>query len=227
MNPSPALPCPKCGLSEPVQKVSVLYEGNTKEWTETTGSGDSRSTVVRQAKTLLGQRLTPPPKPSAGLDPKWLWWGGCGILAFIAITGGIPACIGLVAAIIGLLVPLGLVAVGVSETGVVTPGMWERLNLPDWAGWGAAVCLGLVVLVVLVVGAWLTARIVGWLRAQYMLSVQNHQRRVAETEAEIPRWERAMEKWQQLYYCTRDDVVFVAGKRAAPSAEMLNYLYEI
>jgi hypothetical protein len=219
--------CPQCGLADPVQKVSVLYEGNTKEWTETTGSGDSRSTVVRQAKTLLGQRLTPPPKPSAGLDPKWLWWGGCGVLAFIALTGGIPACIGLVAAIIGLLVPLGIVAVGVSETGVAPPAILEQLNLPDWAGWAGAACLGLGLLIVLVVGAWLTARVVGWLRAQYSLSLQNHQQRVAETEAELPRWERALEKWKQLYYCTRDDVVFVAGKRPAPSAEMLKYLYEI
>jgi len=219
-----SLVCPNCGLSDPVQKVSVLYEGNTKEWTETTGSGDSRSTVVRQAKTLLGQRLTPPPKPSAGLDPKWVWWGGCGILAFIAITGGIPACIGLA---VGVLIPLGLLLVGVSESGAVSPGMLEQLNLPEWAGWVGAACLGVVGLIVLIVGVWLTVRIVSWLRAQYTLSMQNHQRRVAETEAELPRWERALEKWKQLYYCTRDDVVFMAGKRAAPSAEMLKYLYEI
>lgn len=219
-----SLACPNCGLADPVQKVSVLYEGNTKEWTETTGSGDSRSTVVRQAKTLLGQRLTPPPKPNAGLDPKWIWWGGCGFLAFLALTGGIPACIGLAAA---LLVPLGIVAVGVSETGAVSPGLWEQLNLPDWAGWAGAACLGVVGLIVLIVGVWLTVRVAGWLRTQYTLSMQNHQRRVAETEAELPRWERALEKWNQLYYCTRDDVVFVAGKRAAPSADILKYLYEI
>ncbi len=224
MTTSSSLACPNCGLSDPVQKVSVLYEGNTKEWTETTGSGDSRSTVVRQAKTLLGQRLTPPPKPSAGLDPKWVWWGGCGILAFIAITGGIPACIGLA---VGVLIPLGLLLVGVSESGAVSPGMLEQLNLPEWAGWVGAACLGVVGLIVLIVGVWLTVRIVSWLRAQYTLSMQNHQRRVAETEAELPRWERALEKWKQLYYCTRDDVVFMAGKRAAPSAEMLKYLYEI
>lgn len=221
------LSCPTCGLADPVQKVSVLYEGNTKEWTETTGSGDSRSTVVRQAKTLLGQRLTPPPKPSAGLDPKWLWWGGCGILAFIALTGGIPACIGLVAAIIGILIPLGLVAVGVSESGAVSPGLIEQLNLPDWAGWAMVACVGAVVLVGLLVGVWLTVRIVGWMRTQYTSGQQNYQRRMAETEAELPRWERAIEKWNQLHYCTRDDVVFVPGQRAAPSAEMLSYLYEL
>lgn len=224
---SQSITCPQCGLPDPVQKVSVLYEGNTKEWTETTGSGDDRSTVTRQAKTLLGQRLTPPPKPNAGLDPKWVWWGGCGILAFIALTGGIPTCIGLVAAIIGVLVPLGIVAVGVSESGVVSPGMLEQLNLPEWAGWAGAACVGVVGLIALIVGVWLTARVVGWSRTHYTASVQNHQRRVAETEAELPRWERAREKWNQLYYCTRDDVVFVAGKRAAPSVEMLNYLYEV
>jgi hypothetical protein len=224
MNPSSSLLCPQCGLAEPVQKVSVLYEGNTKEWQETSGSGDDRHTVTRQAKTLLGQRLSPPPKPSAGLNPKVLWWGGCGLLAFIALTAGLPLCFGLVAALVSILVPLGLLT---SETGVVSPGLLEQWNVPDWAGWGALACVGVGVLVVLLVGAWLSVRAYGWLRTQYTASVHNYQKRVVDNAYEVSRWERALEKWNNLYYCSRDDVVFLPGQRAVPSAEMLNYIREL
>ena len=39
-------------------------------------------------------------------------------------------------------------------------------------------------------------------------------------------WERAMSRWQALYYCARDDCVFVPGeRRAAPLAQMQDLLY--
>jgi hypothetical protein len=38
--------------------------------------------------------------------------------------------------------------------------------------------------------------------------------------------ERAIARWDQLYYCSRDDCVFIPGETtSAPLAKMRNYLY--
>ncbi len=43
---------------------------------------------------------------------------------------------------------------------------------------------------------------------------------------EIPLWETAMERWNRLYYCMRDDVVFDPDTEASfRPEEMMNYLY--
>lgn len=40
------------------------------------------------------------------------------------------------------------------------------------------------------------------------------------------RWERAMARWQELYYCARDDRVFIPGEhQAVPVAQMHDLLY--
>lgn len=48
-------------------------------------------------------------------------------------------------------------------------------------------------------------------------------------QVEIPRWERVMERWNQLYYCSRDDCVFIPSTNQAvpvPVSQMRDYLYE-
>lgn len=216
--PSNALFCPQCGLAEPVQKASVLYEGNTKEWQETTGSGDSRHTVTRQAKTLLGQRLSPPAKPNAGINPKWWWWGCAGLTAFLALTFGLPLCLSLAFGLVGLIAPL----VGIAAVDPSLSGMLEQVTIPGWSWAVGAICLGALLLV----GALIAWRASVWAGKTYASQQANYQRRVSDTETEVARWERAMENWRNLYYCARDDVVFLRGKRAAPSAEMQKYIYE-
>lgn len=216
--PSNVLLCPQCGLAEPVQKASVIYEGNTKEWQETTGSGDSRHTVTRQAKTLLGQRLSPPAKPNAGINPKWWWWGCAGLTAFLALTFGLPLCAGLAAAV----VPLIAVAFGLASSFPELNSPALDITIPAW-GWAVgAICLGALLLV----GALIAWRVTAWAGKQYANQQANYQQRVVDTQAETARWERALENWRNLYYCSRDDVVFLRGKRAAPSAEMQKYIYE-
>jgi hypothetical protein len=39
-------------------------------------------------------------------------------------------------------------------------------------------------------------------------------------------WEQAMSRWVKLYYCGRDDVVFIPGEKTSSNvAEMFKYLY--
>lgn len=45
---------------------------------------------------------------------------------------------------------------------------------------------------------------------------------------EVPRWEKAMTKWQQLYYCHRCDGVFLPGEASiVPSNKMVDFLYGV
>jgi len=43
----------------------------------------------------------------------------------------------------------------------------------------------------------------------------------------LDRWQSAINRWENLYYCHRDDCVFVPGKGTyAPIEEYYKYLYE-
>lgn len=52
--------------------------------------------------------------------------------------------------------------------------------------------------------------------------------RRAKYAVELPLWEKAIAKWQQLYYCHRCDGVFLPerGARLAPIGSMGAYLYQ-
>jgi hypothetical protein len=45
-----------------------------------------------------------------------------------------------------------------------------------------------------------------------------------ETTLRFPAWDRAMETWRNLYYCSRDDVVFDGRTQRTLSNEQLNNL---
>jgi hypothetical protein len=39
-------------------------------------------------------------------------------------------------------------------------------------------------------------------------------------------WNNAMQRWNSLYYCNRDDCVFIPGTNTfAPSSNMIDYIY--
>lgn len=43
----------------------------------------------------------------------------------------------------------------------------------------------------------------------------------------MPRWQRAIARWDQLYYCARDDGVLIPGQsRLVPVDQMTSFLYE-
>jgi hypothetical protein len=51
-------------------------------------------------------------------------------------------------------------------------------------------------------------------------------RRAVEEAAQMTKWELAMSRWNQLYYCYRDDGVFDPDERVfIPVKQMMNYLY--
>jgi hypothetical protein len=61
----------------------------------------------------------------------------------------------------------------------------------------------------------------------WVSSNDSHKKRVEQVQrVEIPRWEKAMARWNKLYYCSRDDCVFIPEEdTSAPIAQMMNYIY--
>ena len=56
------------------------------------------------------------------------------------------------------------------------------------------------------------------------LAFQRVVRGDAETTLRFPAWDRAMEAWRNLYYCSRDDVVFDGRTQRTLTNEQLNNL---
>ncbi len=55
---------------------------------------------------------------------------------------------------------------------------------------------------------------------------RTYQRRKVEFAQQRELWQGAMHKWNQLYYCTRDDGVFIPGQsQLAPAAHMMDFIY--
>jgi predicted RNA-binding Zn-ribbon protein involved in translation (DUF1610 family) len=49
----------------------------------------------------------------------------------------------------------------------------------------------------------------------------------AENERNLEHWQNATQRWDKLYYCGRDDCVFMPGENThAPVSSMMDYIYE-
>jgi hypothetical protein len=170
-----SLTCPSYGRLDQVQKVSAVVSAGASEsnyaGTALSRSFDSEgrpltttsySSVQGASQTLLSQRLSPPPRPSA--LPAFGFWSL--ILVITAICGLFMSLIGL----------------------ALTRGSAE-------AAFWVIVCLAGIVLPI---------------REAKRVT----QAREEQAARELPAWEAALHRWQQLYYCHRCDGVFVPGTGA-------------
>lgn len=209
------LQCPSCGQSDQTQKVSAIYKGGTHQWTETqhTTNADgtsSTSHIPRQAQTLLAKQLTPPEKPSAGGNSFLLWSVvGCFVVFILFIGFVLP--IGLT-----LIATLALPAGAYFLAGDTSLDLASPIVLIGFA----LLCLTLVISIAFL---WLVWR---WWKGKYEASVAQLKIRQAEADRDLPHWERATSRWERLYYCRRDDIVFIPNEnRAIPMAHLTDYLY--
>lgn len=90
-------------------------------------------------------------------------------------------------------------------------------NLEHYALLGQNPVPGITQLVLIIAGCcvlWVLgiAMIRGRLRRARRQREQAIAQAKAQAQAQVPAWERAMATWRQLYYCGRDDTVFVPGK---------------
>ena len=51
-----------------------------------------------------------------------------------------------------------------------------------------------------------------------------HQRTTEAYKVELPMWEKAMKRWESLYYCERDDSIHAPGENSSPVSEIMEYV---
>jgi flavin-dependent dehydrogenase len=176
---------------------------------------------TRKQISILGQRLGPPAEPQ--FEPGLQSWG------FIPAgakspTGGILAIVGgVVLLIVSACIVLGGISMLISSSGNQTQDTAMMMII----GLIGCIFLFIVGAAAIALGIYLITRFGKNKRAQ----LAEYQRKVQEEIAERQRiqstWERAMERWNQLYYCARDDCVFIPGENtSAPISKMKEYLYK-
>jgi hypothetical protein len=215
---TPILPiCPKCKQTDQVQKVTSAYGLNTKEWYETRTSTDSDGHTTsyqerHEAHTQLGLRLKPPPQPAQPTHPG-LWYGIGGFIAFVVLTALCPVVI----------VPLTLLLPLAGTASTLIPSIQ---GFPTWLI--SVIAIGLPTLCVIVGGLafliWLGTKV----KRRFDRDLKNYKdKKVIWDHDEMPRWQRAKARWDQLYYCMRDETVFIPAENKAVNMEdMEKYLFD-
>jgi len=224
--------CPQCGRNDKSEKVSAVIASQSQEITgteqknEVVVDGQGRQRLVtnsvpftRRQVSILGQRLAPPEEPQFG--------PGSQSRGFIPDRAGSPAG-GIRAIVIGvvlLVVSACIVLAGI--LGFSSSGQQAEDTTTIVIVGLISIFLILVGAAVIALGIYLIMRSVQNKRAQ----LAEYQRKVQEEIGERQRIQsarqRAMERWNQMYYCGRDDCVFIPGENtSAPISKMQEYLYK-
>lgn len=214
-NPIPI--CPRCKHADQVQKITQVYDANTEEWSEEElgmdvfGHIEDRK-IQHEAHTKLGLKLKPPEEPTPPSHPG-LWYGIGIFIAIIVLSGLCPVVI----------VPLAIVIPIVLSNSSSLPEVFRGQNgttLPVVIG-SAILSCGLIILGLL---AWIAYMI----KHRFDRDMANYRDKKETYERDqLEPYQRAKERWEQLYYCMRDDIVFIpAENRAVPIEDIEKYLHD-
>ena len=215
---SSALPtCPKCKQTDQVQKVTSVYGLNTKEWYETRTSTDADGHTSsykerHEAHTQLGLKLKMPDQPPQPTHPG-IWYGIGGFVAFILLVTLCP-----VAFIpITFLIPLA---------GTASAFFPDVQGVPTWAI--SAAVIGLPTLCIFGGGIGLLIWLGIKVKKRFDKDMANYKDKKAVWDRdEMPRWQAAKNRWDQLYFCMRDETVFIPNENKAVTLDdMVKYLYD-
>jgi DNA-directed RNA polymerase subunit RPC12/RpoP len=209
--PAESSSCPKCRKDDCVRKVTAVHHAGLSSgsysghvWTD---EGFDSVSLSGRTQTAVSRLLSPPKEPSS---VTWLGriltgWG----LGFLLFLGGGCLCV----------VAPNLLLVGPS----VLPELLAELSIEP-ADYGAYGTAGLASLPCFIIIPLLNVFLWGVIP----LLVGNRMRRSKRREYPIEkeRWERAVGRWQRLYYCFRDDGVFIPGETPfIPIDTMQEFLY--
>jgi hypothetical protein len=217
MAPIPNAICPKCKQADQVQQVSHVYDANTKEWvedefgTDVRGRIESRQ-VQHEAHTKLGLKLKPPEEPDPPRNPA-LWYGiGIG-MAVIILLGLCPF----------IVVPLAI---------VIPIALGNSSTLPEAFRGQGGTTLTAVIMALILIGGLIVLGFLVWARftikRHYDRSMAGYRaKKEAYEQDQLRPYQRAKERWEQLYYCSRDEIVFIPIENiAVPIEDMEKYLYD-
>ena len=214
---TPILPiCPKCQQTDQVQKVTSIYGANTKEWKESSTGIDSWGNTVttehlRQAHTSLGLKLKLPDEPAGPTHPG-LWYGIGGLVVFILTITLCPLAF----------IPLSLIV-------PLASALWFMPDISGVPAWAiSAAVIGLPTLCFILLGLGLIVWLGFKVKTRFERDMKNYREKKAVFDRdELPRWQRAKERWGLLYYCMRDETLFIPTEGKPISADdMEKYLYD-
>lgn len=184
-----ALVCPQCSRNDLIQKVSHIYSSGTANSSHTgwtSGLAYSRGGLanVSATTTTHGTSQTVLAQrlapPSMPKNPHWFWY----IMPFVPIH---PVQYILVwFAPIGKTVKLLLFGICGILLAITTGTFRLDIKNPIFPNFAAILALAIVVI-------------------YYVSLVWGTQRRKAKA---LPIWQKAMSRWEELYYCARDACVF-------------------
>ncbi len=224
--------CPQCGRNDKVEKVTAIIASQTQEISGTeqktevvTGLQGQQQVVVRDVPyarkqvSILGQILAAPVEPEYPPLPSQPDMGNPGAgWGTLLILGSLVVLAGVLCWTVSAISPL----VEYWNYGSIPQNILMNILMSAALGCGVSlVCAALIALGVLLI-----------IRANRSKKAKLSAFRQKVEEANLERqrirqaWERAMQRWNQLYYCTRDDCVFIPGEAAsAPVAQLKEHLY--
>lgn len=199
--PESRIVCPKCGRADAVRKVtSIVSEGTFT--TDVSGLGVATSDHGGELVGMMGS-ATSRSILTARLAPpvkpvQAFGYGWVGVFLFSRIGLGLFT-LALILAIVACSFPILVGTYRENPALVLLP------------------ILGVTVFVVL---------LLRWIFVSLMREVRKTRDGRAGYPAEVETWERAYARWKELYYCSRDDGVFLLNQTVlVPSAQMKPYLY--
>lgn len=211
-----ALPaCPKCKQTDQIQKVTSIYGLNTKEWYETRTSTDANGHTStyrerHEAHTQLGLKLKMPDQPAQPTHPG-LWYGIGVFVAFIIAAALCPIA----------LIPLSFIIPLLGASAFIP----DISGIPTWVITTAVIGLPTLCVIALGVGllVWLGIKV----KQRFDRDMKNYKnKKVTWDRDEMPRWQAAKNRWDQLHYCMRDETVFIPSENKAVALDdMVKYLY--
>jgi hypothetical protein len=233
--------CPTCGRNDKAEKVSAILSSQTQEISGTEKkqelvgpAGQQRLLTrdvpfTRQQVSVLGRRLLPPnppspsdypPFPPAPVLPNKPSGGKAVTLLVSGITlSALTICSGLCASLMMFGVLIDPTTEGSAEVSVLSI-----------IGLVVSILFFLVGIGLVIAGVNLRKKAASTTDPTIAIRRQ-HQQRVEAVQREHYRikneYDHALERYEKLYYCFRDDCVFIPGENtSAPLAKMLNYLSE-
>ncbi len=224
--------CPLCNRNDKAEKVTAIMRSQTHNTqgityqTQTTQVkvGNTYAPVTRQVAvptqtsqtSELAKQLTPPSQPtpnrnftiSDGTSSKAMK----SVIVLLIIGGFLLLC------------PLCLI-VGLAQN--LAQGQSNTLG-SQLLG---VLLFGLVALAPIGLGLWLFSKVVPRERQKNQekkaVAAARRQELQLKADEEVNRWQRAMERWNRLYYCERDDCIFLPGSDTyAPITQLKDYLYQ-
>ncbi len=204
--------CPKCGKDDQIRKVtSIVTEGSTgMMYSDVLGTLAGTGSAFFQ--TALAQRLRPPSQPKKPKKSDYMPRTPRRFFVFLFLN-----------------LPLSVIILALLSSRISVPDNWV-FGLICLFGWA------LLASVLFVTELYVGAILLGWRRWLALFLGMDERYQEARKQAErdyqgalrlYMKWPEAIRLWNNLYYCSRDDIVFVPGKDGFASPEQLHiFLYQ-